>query len=271
MKIACIQTSATPSIVENMKAIEPLIRAAVKDGAVFVATPENTCHMCADSKSKLQSAFFESDHPMIPFFQNLARELNITISVGSLSIKVADDRMVNRSYFINSSGEIQAHYDKIHLFDVTLPNGDQYRESDLFDAGDTPVLVDHPFGKIGLSICYDVRFPYLFREYALHGAALLLIPAAFTVPTGMAHWHTLMRARAIENGCYVVAAAQVGTHDGGRTTYGHSVIIDPWGDVLADAGGDGSGYIIADIDCARVHEVRAQIPSLRHTKNLKGL
>ena len=263
MKVACLQINSGPDIHENIKTIDPILMAAHAEGARFICTPENTCHIVAKSTDKLNSAPYEQDHPVLRYFQDKARELNIKISIGSLSVKIAPDRLVNRSYLISSKGEIMAKYDKMHLFDVTLANGEFYRESDVFKRGDEPVLVQTSFGKIGLSICYDVRFPNLFRRYAVLGASILLVPAAFTVPTGEAHWHTLLRARAIENGCFVIAAAQTGTHDGNRKTYGHSLIVDPWGTVLADAGSD-VGYIMADIDLNRVDEVRAQIPSLRH-------
>ncbi len=263
MKVACLQINSGPNIDENIKSIDNMVRAAHAAGAQLICTPENTCHIVAKSSDKLNSAPYEVDHQALKYFQNIAKELNVKIAVGSLSVKISPDRLVNRSYLISPKGDIMAKYDKIHLFDVTLPNGEFYRESDVFERGEEPVLAQTSFGKIGLSICYDVRFPNLFRRYAVLGASILLIPAAFTVPTGEAHWHVLLRARAIENGCFVIAAAQTGTHDGGRKTYGHSLIIDPWGTALADAGTD-TGFIMADIDLNRVDEVRAQIPSLRH-------
>jgi deaminated glutathione amidase len=269
LKFACLQISSTNNLDENLKMIEALIRKAVGAGAGFITTPENSCYLGAQSDDKIKAAFYEPDHPALPLFKNLAHELGVYISIGSLTIKISETRLINRLYLFNPAGEILAQYDKIHLFDVTLPNGDVYRESDLYDAGTRMVMADTAHGKIGLSICYDVRFPALYRHYAHSGAEILFIPAAFTVPTGEAHWHVLMRARAIENGCYVVAAAQTGTHAGGRKTYGHSVIIDPWGRVLADAGTD-VGFIMADIDLKLVHETRAQIPSLKHGKIIEG-
>jgi predicted amidohydrolase len=263
MKLACIQINSGSNIDDNLKSIDDLVRKAMSAGATFICTPENTCHIVAKSADKLNSAPTEDNHRALHYFREIAKELGVTISVGSLSVKISDDRLANRSYLIAPTGDIIATYDKMHLFDVQLAGGEHYRESDIFVYGEEPVLAQTDFAKIGMSICYDVRFPHLYRQYALAGAEILLIPAAFTVPTGEAHWHTLLRARAIENGCFVIAAAQTGTHDGGRKTYGHSLIIDPWGTVLADAGTD-VGFIIADIDLNRVNEVRAQIPSLQH-------
>ena len=263
MKVACLQLNSGPNIDENIKVIDVMLRKAHAGGATFICTPENTCHIVAKSSDKFSSAPIESEHQALHYFQNVAKELGVTISVGSLSVKIAENRLANRSYLISPNGEILAKYDKIHLFDVQLASGEHYRESDVFEYGAEPVLVKTDFATIGMSVCYDVRFPNLYRQYALNGANLLLIPAAFTVPTGEAHWHTLLRARAIENGCFVIAAAQTGEHQGGRKTYGHSLIIDPWGVVLADGGTD-VGVVIADINMSRVDEVRAQVPSLKH-------
>ena len=269
MKVACVQISSTNNIDDNLKSLDGLVRAAAQAGAQLICTPENSCYLGGADDDKLVAAFFEADHPAIPFFQALAKELGVYISVGSLSIKLSDTRLINRSYLFDPSGISIAQYDKIHLFDVTLPNGDVYAESKFYDAGSEIAHVKTPLGHIGLSICYDVRFPALYRRYALNGAEIMLIPAAFTVPTGEAHWHVLMRARAIETGSFVIAAAQTGTHAGGRKTYGHSVIIDPWGRVLSDAGTD-VGFITADIDLGLVHKTRGQIPSLQHGQTIHG-
>ena len=269
MKIACVQISSTNQVQDNLKTLERWIREAAAAGAEFIATPENSCYVGGADDDKIAAAFYEIDHPAISFFKNLAQELGVYISIGSLSIKISQARLINRSYIFDPKGQNIAQYDKIHLFDVTLPNGDVYRESQFYDAGKNLVMVDIAQARFGLSICYDVRFPALYRYYAQNKANVMLIPAAFTVPTGEAHWHVLMRARAIENGCYVVAAAQTGTHAGGRQTFGHSVIIDPWGRVMADAGTD-VGFIIADIDLELVTKTRAQIPSLQHSQAING-
>jgi predicted amidohydrolase len=269
-KIACLQVSSSDDMAENIRTVEALAREAVRLGAVFLCTPENTCFLSTDKQAKLDNAYSEESHPALPRFKDLARALNVMISIGSLSIKLPNNRLINRSYLIDQSGEIISRYDKIHLFDVTLPNGDVYLESEFYDAGQALVMSETKFGKIGLSICYDVRFPQQYRQYAMNGAEILLVPAAFTVPTGEAHWHSLLRARAIETGCYVVAAAQTGTHQGGRTTYGHSLIISPWGEILSDGGSD-TGITIADIDLNNVSKVRSQIPSLRHSKVIEGI
>jgi predicted amidohydrolase len=183
-------------------------------------------------------------------------------------MKLSDTKIANRSFVLNPAGEIAAWYDKIHMFDVDLPNGESYRESKNYQPGDRAVVADLPWGKLGLSICYDLRFPYLYRALAHQGADFLCVPAAFTKVTGEAHWHSLLQARAIENTCFVFAPAQTGKHDDGRSTYGHSLIVDPWGEVLAD-GGTEVGYVTADIDMARVAEARDRVPSITHDRDFK--
>lgn len=267
VKVAAIQISSGPDIGQNIAKLEEMVRAAAAAGAQFIATPENSCHIVFPSSRKLNSARYEKDHEGITTMQSLAKELGVWILIGSFSIKVSDQQVVNRSYLFSDQGDIAATYDKIHLFDVDLPDGSQYRESQVITAGDRAVVAATAIGHVGLSICYDLRFPQLFRTMAQKmGATVLAIPAAFTVPTGQAHWHVLLRARAIENGCFVIAPAQTGTHDGGRQTYGHSLIIDPWGTVLADGGTD-EGVVYADLDLKKVAEVRSAIPSLQHDRN----
>lgn len=267
IKIACVQLNAGSDIGENLDQAEHYIRMAASQGASFVATPENTCHMIFPQSEKLKTSPMEADHPALPKFADLAKQLGITILIGSISVlEDSGERIANRSFLFGSDGEIIARYDKIHLFDVDLEKGESYRESDVVRAGETLTLADAGAFKLGMTICYDVRFPYLFRDLAMNGAQILAVPAAFTVPTGKAHWKELLRARAIETGSFVIAPAQCGEHAGGRHTYGHSLIIDPWGEVLAE-GGDDVGIITADIDLDKVTQVRASIPSLKHTRD----
>lgn len=264
-KAACIQMTSSADIAENLAYAEDKVREAAANGAQLIVTPENTCHIVMPAISKLKSAPYEQDHPALPKFKNLAKELGVWIMLGSIAIKLSDTKLSNRSYLFSPAGDVAAQYDKIHLFDVQLLTGEVHRESDLIAPGDKPVMADTPLGKIGMSICYDVRFAPLYRALAKQGAEILTVPSAFTVPTGQAHWEVLLRARAIETGSYVIAAAQTGEHMGGRRTYGHSLIVSPWGEVLADAG-DAPGIIYADIDLARVAQARAAIPALTHDR-----
>ena len=215
-------------------------------------------------EAKLQSCFSADTHPAIPYYAELAKELEIWLLIGSMAIKVGD-KMANRSFLFSDKGDVVATYDKIHLFDVDLPTGESHRESDHVQAGTKAVTADTPWGKIGMSICYDVRFAYLYRKLAHMGASIMTVPAAFTVPTGQAHWKTLLRARAIETGAFVLAPGQCGEHEGGRKTYGHSLIIDPWGDVLAEAD-DKPCIITAELDLSVVAKTRNAIPALKHDR-----
>ncbi len=260
-KAACVQLRTTYDVKENIIATTELIREASSKGAKFVATPENTTLMAKDDRSKIEQSFDEAHDPSLPIFTSLAKELKIWLLIGSLSIKVSDTKVANRSFLIDPNGNITARYTKIHLFDVDLPTGEKYRESDTVIPGDKPVLADTPWGKIGMTVCYDVRFPQLYRELSKKGAFLLTVPSAFTETTGKAHWHPLLRARAIENGAFVLAPAQGGTHANGRSTYGHSMIVSPWGEILAEAGKDPC-VIYADIDPAASTKARQHIPSL---------
>jgi len=241
-----------------------MIREAASRGATFVQTPEISNLVDRDRETMMKSLFTEDKDPMLQAFQALARELRITIHAGSLSIKNGD-KVANRAFVISSSGDVAARYDKIHLFDVDLANGETWRESNTFTGGSEAIVVDIPHAKLGVSICYDVRFPYLFRALADHGATLLSAPACFTKQTGEAHWSVLQRARAIENGAFMISAAQAGLHEDGRETYGHSMIVDPWGRVLAE-GDDKPGLIFAEINIDAVTEARSRIPALRHTR-----
>jgi predicted amidohydrolase len=235
-------------------------------GAEFVLFPENVAMMTFGPDNIRAQACSQDRHPAIEAFSALAVELDIWLHGGTLAIWNGD-KIANRSFVFSPDGKIASTYDKIHMFDVDLANGESYRESATFSPGSETVLVDLPWGGLGLSTCYDVRFPYLYQALAHGGATMLAVPAAFTVPTGEAHWHVLLRARAIENGCYVFAPAQTGSHAGGRKTFGHALIIDPWGRVLADAGEE-PGFIIVDVDPNLVLEARAMVPSLMHTRKL---
>ncbi len=266
IKAAIIQLNAKPAVEDNLREAEALIRAAAKEGATFIATPENTCRMRATVPDKLATSFEEKDHPAIPHFAKLAKDLGVTLLVGSISSIRIGDKLANRSFLFAKDGCVRATYDKMHMFDVDLPNGEKYRESDTNRAGDKIVLGEADNLKIGMSVCYDVRFPHLYRTLAKQGAEILTIPAAFTVPTGKAHWHVLLRARAIENGAFVLAPAQVGAHEGGRSTWGHSMIVDPWGKVLVEIQKDTPGFACADLDLADVAKARTSIPSLQHDR-----
>ncbi|MFC0240178.1 carbon-nitrogen hydrolase family protein [Rhodopseudomonas telluris] len=248
-----------PSLEQGTK----LIREAAAAGADYVLTPEVSNMMQLNREKLFESLADEDSDASLKAYRELARELNIHLHIGSLALRASPDRAVNRSFLIAPDGTILASYDKIHMFDIDLGNGESYRESANYQPGETAVISDLPWGRIGLTICYDVRFPALYRALAEAGASFISAPAAFTRPTGEAHWHVLLRARAIENGCFVFAAAQGGLHENKRETYGHSLIIDPWGKVLAEGGID-PGFIMARIDPSEVTKARGKIPSLQH-------
>jgi len=271
-KVACVQTNTGHDVGENIANVSALIRDAANADAELVVLPEVVNIMDLSHKALAEKTQLEDDDVTLRAYRDLATELGVWILIGSLVIKhtVLDDKgfpkFANRSFLINPGGEIVNRYDKIHMFDVDLDGGESYRESNAYEPGDKSVLADLPWGKMGMTICYDLRFGKLYRHLAQQGAKFLAIPAAFTRPTGKAHWHVLMRARAIENGCFVFAAAQCGEHVGGRLTYGHSIIVDPWGVVLADGGTD-TGFVIAEIDVAEVDRVRGKVPSLSHDRD----
>jgi len=264
-RAACVQLRSSDDMAENIRGASALIREAAAQGAHYVQTPENTCLMAPDGGAKFELTFAEADDPALPAFRALAAELGIWLHVGSLAIKVGPGKVANRAYVIDPKGAIAASYDKIHLFDVQLANGEDYKESATVAPGGRLAGVDLPWGRLGLSICYDIRFPHLYRALAKAGCAFIAIPAAFTRTTGEAHWHILQRARAIETGAFVVSAAQGGRHANGRQTFGHSLIVGPWGEILAEAGTDPC-VIVADIDPAEVATVRGRIPSLTHDR-----
>lgn len=267
MLAALIQLNSSDDIDANVDVAAQLITQAAEAGAAFVSTPETTHLMEMNRGQVLSKTFAESEDPGLRVFCELAKELDIWLHLGSLIIKVGEERLANRAFLISPNGEIAARYDKAHLFDVELGDGESYRESALYQAGATSSVVATPIGSFGLSICYDLRFPYLYRSLAHAGANILLVPAAFTQPTGEAHWHTLLRARAIETGCFVLAAAQTGLHATGRRTFGHSLAIDPWGNVLMDAGTK-TGVTMVDLDLKLVEKARRKIPSLSHDRQV---
>jgi len=267
VKFACVQMTAGPEVGPNLVAAATLIREAAADGAKFIATPENTSIIEPNRARNFEKSFPEDSHPGLPCFSALARELKIWLLVGSMPIKVDGERLANRSLLFDDRGRLTARYDKIHLFDVDLPNGEKYRESERIRPGAQAVVTPTPWGPLGMTVCYDLRFPHLYRDLAKAGATMISIPAAFTVPTGKAHWHVLLRARAIETGAFVFAPAQCGEHAGGRRTYGHSLIVAPWGEILAEAGDDAPGIIMADIDFTAVEQARGQVPSLKHDRD----
>jgi predicted amidohydrolase len=265
LRAACLQLNARPDLDANLDAVERLARQARADGAQLIATPENTSGMYPGRSALIDAALPEAGHPGVTRLAALARETGAWLLVGSLSIRLETGKLANRSFLFDPSGAVRARYDKIHMFDSDPPDGQPYRESATFEPGDRAVIADTPFGRLGLSICYDVRFPALYAELARAGATIIAVPAAFTVPTGAAHWQVLLRARAIETGSFVIAPAQTGEHAGGRRTYGHSLIVSPWGEILAD-GGETEGIVLADLDFDRVSAARSMIRSLDHVR-----
>ncbi len=263
-KAACVQMRGKRDPAENLEDAIRMIREAAKAGATYVQTPEISNIVNRDRPALLAAIRTEADDPMLKALSALAKELNIVIHIGSLAVKNGD-KVANRAFMIGQDGGLLARYDKLHLFDVDLPNGETWRESNTFTGGVEAVAVDLPQARLGMAICYDVRFPYLFRALADAGCSILTAPACFTKQTGEAHWSVLQRARAIENGAFMISAAQAGLHEDGRETYGHSIIVDPWGKVLAEAGNE-PGIIMAEIDLAAVGDARGKIPALRHTR-----
>ena len=265
---ACVQLNAKRDLADNLPVIRDLIRAAAAKGAHFITTPECSGAMEPIAERTRANTPTEDKHPGLPMVQDLARDTGTWILIGSFAVKLPEGKIANRSYLFDPAGRIVTTYDKIHMFDVDIGDGQTYRESATYEAGSCGAVADLPWGRLGLSICYDVRFAYLYRALAQAGADFITVPAAFTKVSGEAHWHVLQRARAIETGCYVIAAAQCGTHAEGRQTFGHSLIVDPWGKVLAD-GGDEVGVIIAEIDPAQVKDARRRIPALTHDRPVK--
>ena len=268
---ACLQFTAGPDPEPNLDKVLGMARQARDAGADFITTPEAT-NFIESGRRRRDKARREADDPFLAGMRAFARETGAWVLLGSLVIDPAgepgsegEERLANRSFLIDPAGGIVARYDKIHMFDIDLPGGESYRESNAYRPGGSTVVAETPWGRIGMTVCYDLRFPHLYRALAQAGADFLSVPSVFTVPTGRAHWHVLQRARAIENGCFVIAPAQWGEHAGGRKSYGHSLIVDPWGEVLAD-GGEGETIVTAKIDPDRIAEARRMVPSLQHDR-----
>ncbi|MGF1651566.1 MAG: carbon-nitrogen hydrolase family protein [Hyphomicrobiaceae bacterium] len=263
-KAALVQLCSGEDVAENIDVASRLITEAAQAGASYVQTPEVTTLMVMKRDLLFARAEPFEGHRAVEAFSSLARELRIWLHIGSMVVKVSDEKVANRAVIFDPLGRLVTTYDKIHMFDVDLPGGERYRESTNYRPGDTAKLVQTPWGGLGVTICYDMRFAPLYAALAGAGALFVTMPSAFTVPTGLAHWHTLLRARAIETQCFVLAAAQAGQHACGRTTYGHSLIISPWGEILAEGDGESVSVITADIDPALIHDARTRVPSLRH-------
>jgi deaminated glutathione amidase len=269
---ACVQFTAGPDPESNLRVVSDLVFRARDGGADFIMTPEVSNFMEAGSRRR-DKARPEAEDPFLAGMRDVAQQTGAWLLIGSLVIDPlgepgaagGETRLANRSFLVDSSGSIVARYDKIHMFDIDLPGGESYRESNAYRPGGETVVAEMPWGRLGLSVCYDVRFPHLYRGLAQAGADFLAVPSVFTVPTGTAHWHVLLRSRAIENGCFVFAPAQWGEHTAGRRSYGHSLMVDPWGEILADAG-EGTGIVSTRVDPARIAEVRKMVPSLDHDR-----
>jgi predicted amidohydrolase len=270
MRIALLQMTSGIDRHANAAAIVAGIAEAKADGAAMIFTPEMSGLIDRDRKRAASSIVAQDDDPVLAAVGAAAAEHGVWVHLGSLAVLREDGRYANRGFVIDDTGAIRATYDKLHLFDVDLPTGESWRESTAYAPGDAVVVTETPAGKLGLSICYDLRFAALYAALSDAGATVLAIPAAFTVPTGKAHWHVLLRARAIEAGAWVIAAAQSGRHEDGRETYGHSLVVDPWGEVVLDMG-EGAGLGFAEIDGARVDEVRGRIPVLDHRRSIPAV
>ena len=264
MKVAVLQMTSGVDPAANAATLIAAIADAKANGAAMLFTPEMSGLLDRDRTRAAANLYAEADDQVLAAVRDAAREAGLWIHLGSLAIREGD-KLANRGFVIDDRGAIRVRYDKLHLFDVDLPTGESWRESAAYTAGDSAAVVATPVGRVGLSICYDIRFPDLFRALSDAGADVLTVPAAFTRPTGEAHWHLLLRARAVEAGCFVIAAAQTGAHEDGRTTYGHSLVIDPWGEVLLDMGEE-AGLGFAELDTARLADVRARIPALQHRR-----
>jgi len=267
-KAAMIQMRSGLQPGANIDAAVRYIGDAKSAGAEYVLTPEMTNILAANREQLFAVVVEEEADASLATLREVARKLGIYVHVGSLAIRISPDRAANRSFLVDPKGDILARYDKIHMFDVDLAGGESYRESRNYRPGELAVLADLPWGRLGLTVCYDLRFPALYRALAEAGATMLAIPSAFTKQTGEAHWHVLIRSRAIENGCFVFAAAQGGRHENGRDTFGHSLIVDPWGRIIAE-GGTEPGVIVAEINPAEVANARARIPSLQHGRRFE--
>lgn len=273
LKVACIQLCAGQNVQDNIDIADTFIRQAAAAGAQLIVTPEQTALMELAGDALFENIYEQPDCPAFAHLKALAKELEIYLCIGSLAFLNSDDTVANRGFLIAPYGEVISHYDKIHMFDITLENGEEYKESATYKAGQKSCFVQTGLFGFGHAICYDLRFPKLFNAMAHQGAEIIALPAAFTVPTGKAHWHVLLRARAIETASFIVAAAQGGTHENGRTTYGHSMIISPWGEVLAEMQDvdnvPQTGYIMAEIDLEDVTKQRKNIPVLANEQDFR--
>ena len=271
VRIALYQARSGIDPEANSAALCDAVGQAAAGGAAMLFTPEMSGLLDSDRQRAAASLRPEEEDGVLRAVRRAAAEHGIWVQLGSLALKGPGDRLVNRAFVIDGEGEIRARYDKMHLFDVDLPTGESWRESAVYEGGKGPVMVrGTPAGALGLTICYDLRFPALFERLSEAGAEVISVPAAFTVPTGKAHWEILLRARAIEAGLFVVAAAQGGSHEDGRQTYGHSLVVDPWGEVLLDAG-DRQGVHFAEIDPGRIAEVRSRVPALKHRRAIPAI
>jgi predicted amidohydrolase len=266
-RTACLQMQAGNDLDANLATVRDMAGAAAAHGARFILTPEYALMLDGSGRVMRERALAADGSPALPALQALARELKVWFLAGSLTVRTdaADGRIANRSFLISDEGVVTAAYDKIHMFDVTLPDGRAIRESSAYRPGDRAVTADTPWGRLGLTVCYDLRFPRLYRTLARAGSQYITVPSSFQPQTGKVHWHTLVRARAIENGCFIIAPAMCGNHPGNRQTYGHTLVVDPWGEVLAD-GGESEGIVYAEIDPAAVARARGMIPSIEHDR-----
>ena len=268
LTVACVQLNAGADIDANLAAVSQSVRAAAAQGAQLIALPEYCALLDGSGRVMREHSPQESSHPALPLLRALAAETGRWLLAGSLTVKIDDERMANRSYLVSAGGEIVARYDKIHMFDVTLPSGKVIRESSAYRPGEEAVVAATPWGGLGMSVCYDLRFPQLYRALAQAGALMLAVPSSFQRETGPAHWHTLLRARAIENAAWVLAPAMCGDHPNGRSTYGHSLVIDPWGKIVAELD-DRPGVLVTAIDLDQARKVRGQLPALQHDRAFK--
>lgn len=264
---ACVQLRSGRDVLSNLEVARQLVRDAVEgSGAGFVQTPEMSNLLVRSRDELFEKIVAEDEDPFLAGLCDLARELGTWLHIGSMAVRVGEDQAANRGYMIGQDGQILARYDKIHMFDVDLPDGESWRESATYRPGSAALVVDTPLARFGMGICYDVRFPQVFRKQAVEGAMVLSAPAAFTRQTGKAHWHVLQRARAIENGAFMISAAQSGRHEDGRETYGHSLIVNPWGKLLCELSEDEVGYVSATICLKEAENARKSVPVLKNER-----
>lgn len=271
MHVACIQMCSGVSITDNISVMDALIREAAKTGATYIQTPEMTGILQKNRPGLFAEISLQENDLLVQHCMKLSKDLSVWLHVGSHAILVGEEKVANRAFVFSPQGNITASYDKIHMFDVDLDNGESWRESKVYQPGDAACVANMDAVKLGLSICYDIRFPHLYREQALAGAQVLTAPAAFTQQTGLAHWHVLQRARAIENGAFMISAAQVGLHEDGRETYGHSLIVNPWGEIIAEFEQKEPGFISVEIDLDEVASARKKLPNLANGREFKRI